>query len=65
MLAEGIEEGKESNDNQLSEPSVEFQMLSKEAKDIVFETDRSEEAAEAQRCLAVVQGYVAKKFNAM
>ena len=64
MLTEGVEEDKEGNDSQLSEPSVGFQMFSKEAKDIVFETDHSDEAAEAQRCLLLVQGYVAKKFNA-
>ena len=65
MLAEGIEEDNEVNENQLSEPSAGFQMFSKEAKDIVFETDHSDEAAEAQRFLVVVQGYVVKKFNAM
>ena len=60
MLKEGI---KEEREDQLKEPEETFDLFSKEAKDIVFETDDSEEGAEAQRALQYVTRYVTKKHE--
>ena len=61
MLKEGIKEEPEGD--QLQEPEETFDLFTKEAKELVFDTDGSEEAAEAQRALQLVTRYVSKKHE--
>jgi len=61
MDKEGIQETKE---NQLNEPIQRFELYTKEARDMVFEDDESEDAKSAQTPLLEVQRFVVKKAEA-